>query len=136
MRMIRDPHRKQHLTKYYKILDRVIRDFKHHGTTSDQELRKALARYNLEPGQVGTFSDYEACLETNQFPPYAIYNTMRGPPGEHWFCCYKGVKYDPLGKDKSRSAEQPDESENCGQRCIAYLIMCKRADVKKGVPLF
>jgi hypothetical protein len=56
----------------------------------------------------------------------AILNTAYEPPGVHWFAVKNGYVYDPLGNDASRSAEQPVDTTDCGQRCIAYLLLCKR----------
>ena len=65
---------------------------------------------------------------------YGIYNTDEAPPGTHWFAVYDGYVYDPFGDDQSKSAEQKDSEDNCGQRCVAYLRMCKR--MKKGAIKF
>ena len=134
--MIRDPVRRRELSKYYKFLDIVLRHAKHNNTTSNTELEKLLDQFGmLDDGEVGTYTEFAGNSESGDWPTYGIYNTMRGPPGQHWFCCYRGKKYDPLGEDGSRTQEQPDESNNCGQRCVAYLLMCKRAKVGGGVPL-
>ena len=134
--MIRDPKRRRQLAKYYSILDRVEKAAKHNKQTSDAELRKLLDQYGmLDEGEVGSFKVYENNSLSGKWPVYGIYNTMRAPPGQHWFCCYKGKKYDPLGKDGSRTQEQPDKSDNCGQRCVAYLLMCKRTNAKIGIDL-
>jgi len=67
-------------------------------------------------------------------PKYGIYNTVYKPPGEHWICCYEDYTYDPLGKDDtSKTQEQPDNADDCGQRCVAYLMMCRNKGT--AVPL-
>lgn len=94
--------------------------------TSDQELRNMMAHYKLTPGEVGNKTDFENMVDNNENIKYGIYNTDHTPPGTHWFCVYDGFVYDPLGDDMSRSAEQPKQDQDCGQRCIAYLLMCKQ----------
>jgi len=134
--MIRDPKRRREVSKYNRFLEEVKKAFKHGNITSNTELEKHMDQYGmLDDGEVGTYTDYEDKTLSGQWPTYAIYNTMRGPPGQHWFCCYKGRKYDPLGMDGSGTQEQPDGMDDCGQRCIAYLLMCKRTKSKKGIPL-
>ena len=134
--MIRDPKRRRHLAKYYNYLSIVERTAKHSNQTSDTELRKLLDQYGmLDEGEVGSYRLFEENTKSGEWPVYGIYNTMRAPPGQHWFCCYKGRKYDPLGKDASRTQEQPDAADNCGQRCVAYLLMCKRTKAPIGVDL-
>jgi len=56
----------------------------------------------------------------------AVLNTAYTPPGVHWFAVYDGYVYDPLGDDKSGNAEQPKSWDDCGQRCIAYLVLCNK----------
>lgn len=96
-------------------------------TTSDQELRDMMRRYGLSGGKVGSKADFERdAARRFQGIKYAIYNTDPAPPGTHWFAVHEGYVYDPLGDDKSRTAEQPQSSDDCGQRCVAYHILCKR----------
>lgn len=98
-----------------------------HGTTTDNiELGAAMKKLGLNPGKVCTECDVREMKEGGALPPYVIANIMCEPPGKHWVAYYKGYKYDPLGKDSSKSAEQNDEETNCGQRCLAYLAMCKK----------
>lgn len=130
-----DPKRRRMLSKYYNILESVVKEAKHANVTNNTELLNLLRKYDLEPCEVEPYTKYEENMLSGDFPTYGIYNTMRTPPGEHWFCCYKGRKYDPLGKDGSRSQEQPDDTDDCGQRCVAYLLMCKRTNAKKGIPM-
>ena len=94
--------------------------------TSNVELERALRFFGLNPSEVGTLSAYQRRKETRKAPKYGIYNTMEGPPGQHWFCCCEKHKYDPLGNDSSDTQEQPDGTDDCGQRCIAYLLICKK----------
>jgi hypothetical protein len=99
--------------------------------TSNHELELAMRRFGLNDCEVGPLSMYEKRKEIPNPPKYGIYNTMYGPPGQHWFCCFKAHKYDPLGDDSSDTQEQPSGDDDCGQRCIAYLLLCK----KKGGPI-
>ena len=102
--------------------------------TSDAQLREMLNHYKLTPNEVGNKTDFMESADNNHGPSYAIYNTDHGPPGTHWFAVYDGYVYDPLGDDQSGTAEQPKEDEDCGQRCVAYLLMCKQ--LKRGAVLF
>ena len=90
------------------------------------ELEKALNYLGLRPFKVCTECDVQEMKKKGILPTYVIANIMCTPPGQHWVAYYKGYKYDPLGKDKSQSAEQNNVETNCGQRCIAYLEMCKK----------
>lgn len=96
--------------------------------TSNVELKKMMDGQGLVPNEVGTILDYEANSENGEWkgPPFAIYNTDDGPPGIHWFAVHEGYVYDPFGDDKSKSQEQPYSDKDCGQRCVAYLLLCKR----------
>lgn len=96
--------------------------------TSDQQLREMMDRYGLRPNKVGSKADFERDAQ-GRFrggAKYAIYNTDPAPPGTHWFAVHEGYVYDPLGDDRSKTQEQPDSSDDCGQRCVAYHILCKR----------
>ena len=98
----------------------------HGKTTSNVELQKALNYLGLKPNKVCTECDVAKMRSNGTLPPFVIANTMCTPPGQHWVAYYKGYKYDPLGKDSSQSAEQNNVETNCGQRCVAYLDMCKK----------
>jgi hypothetical protein len=108
---------------YFKRAKRVVG---HGKTTSNIELEKALDYLALRPNKVCTECDVAKMKDSGTLPPFVIANTMCKPPGQHWVAYYKGYKYDPLGKDSSKSAEQNDVETNCGQRCVAYLEMCKK----------
>ena len=95
-------------------------------TTTSLELETAMRRFGLSPCEVGRLSVYHNRQKSGNGPKYGIYNTMDEAPGQHWFCSYDGHKYDPLGDDKSDTQEQPSDADDCGQRCIAYLLMCKK----------
>ena len=64
--------------------------------------------------------------------PYAIWNTAN-PPGKHWRAMAhdpsgSDIVYDPLGGGVGTDpdAEQSDVEQNCGQRALAFLIVCDR----------
>lgn len=117
--------------RYHRILDNVIREMGGEQATTNSELEHYLQRFGLTPCEVGTLGNYEKRTRTVNPPKYGIYNTMYEAPGQHWFCCYGNYKYDPLGDDASDTQEQPSGDDDCGQRCIAYLLMCK----KNGGPI-
>ena len=130
------------LREYNRMLSKVRRLFGHVNSTSQSELEQMLKKLNLQPAEVGTKALYEKREDnlkglgswrsgSSAPPKYGIYNTMYKPPGEHWFCCFDDYMYDPLGKDASKTQEQPYNTDDCGQRCIAYLLLCKR----HGYPL-
>jgi hypothetical protein len=59
---------------------------------------------------------------------YAIVNTKsRGTGGEHWLALTPGLVYDSFGRqkygDNSGDAEQAMKETNCGQRCLAFLLV-------------
>lgn len=114
---------------YDRVLDEVKGRYGD-AQTSDEELRRMLHHYKITPSEVGSKSDFESMVDNKENVPYAIYNTDHTPPGTHWFAVCEGYVYDPLGDDQSRTPEQPREDEDCGQRCVAYLLMCKR--LKRG----
>jgi hypothetical protein len=112
--------------EYNGVLRRVIAVAGHSDDTDTAELESLLHRFHLEPGEVGSYTDFENRQKDSDPALYGIYNTMHKPPGQHWFCTYGDYVYDPLGVDDSDTAEQPAKSDDCGQRCIAYLILCKK----------
>lgn len=97
----------------------------HGSTTSNFELEDGLKKLRLQPFFVGTVCDIKSMKKQGRVPTYAIANISCEPPGKHWVAYYKGTRYDPLGDDRSKSQEQPDEDKDCGQRCIAYLLLCR-----------
>jgi hypothetical protein len=117
------------MAEYNSILNAIVASMGSQDTDSS-ELQRRLEYLNLKPCQVGTRIDYDArrrlINDGKMVPLFGIYNTMDGPPGQHWFCCYGSYKYDPLGDDSSDTQEQPDSATDCGQRCIAYLVMCNK----------
>lgn len=127
----RTPARARQMRIYTKILNDVRQRMGTEITSSDI-LERYMRKYGLTPCEVGTLLDYKDRIEllkgdgNTAIAKYGIYNTMEGPPGQHWYCCYGSYKYDPLGDDTSNTQEQPNNTNDCGQRCIAYLIMCKR----------
>lgn len=123
--------RVHYLPVYNAILKRVHFDMGHADSTSNTELEAMLDHYGLRPYEVGPSGLMHA--RTAESPKYAIYNTAAAPPGEHWICFYGDYMYDPLGEDSSGSQEQPDEADDCGQRCVAYLLLCKRT--RTAIPL-
>ena len=63
---------------------------------------------------------------------YCVVNTDHsGEPGTHWVAVGEGMLYDSFGRrdilkntrlsDTEYDAEQRQEEENCGQRCLAWL---------------
>lgn len=118
--------RQKLLADYDQHLKRAIRVVGHGKTTTNHELEKAMNKMGIRPNFVGTVCDVDKMKANGTLPRYVIANIMCKPPGQHWIAYYKGYKYDSLGKDKSNSAEQNDVETNCGQRCIAYLEMCKK----------
>lgn len=96
------------------------------GETSTSQLENMLEHYGVEDYEVGTRTDYDEHHQMGKGAPRCgIYNTDAGPPGTHWFCVFDQYVYDPLGDDKSGTAEQPKEGTDCGQRCVAYILLCK-----------
>jgi len=87
-----------------------------------------MKKMGLTPCKVTHVCDVDDLRKQGTLPRFVIANIMCKPPGQHWVAYYKGYKYDPLGKDSSQSAEQNDVETNCGQRCLAYLDMCKKAN--------
>ena len=134
--------RRRALAEYNRALAKVHRLFGHKKQTSLVELEHMLQRLGLTPSEVGPKDMLEKRQELRKkkkqwrgagkdTPKYGIYNTAYKPPGKHWLCCYEDYMYDPLGKDASGTQEQPDEADDCGQRCIAYFLLCK----SRGVPV-
>lgn len=128
--------RRRALADYNRTLSKVHRLFGHRNETSSVELQQMLKRLGLTPSEVGPKDMMERRKETQKkkgkwrgtgknAPKYGIYNTAYKPPGEHWVCCYDDYTYDPLGDDASGSQEQPDDTDDCGQRCVAYLLLCR-----------
>lgn len=94
--------------------------------TSTSQLRNMLDHYGMDDFVVGARGDYDEHHEKGEDAPRGgIYNTDHGPPGTHWFCVFDQYVYDPLGDDKSGTQEQPTEATDCGQRCVAYLLLCR-----------
>jgi hypothetical protein len=110
--------RRSLLREFNKRLDTVKRVMGHGKTTNNIELEKAMRKLGLSPAKVGTKCEPKDAK-------YTIANESCKPPGTHWVAYYNGERYDPLGKDRSGTAEQNKVETNCGQRCIAYLLMCK-----------
>lgn len=106
------------LREFNRHLETAKKVVGHGTTTNNHELEKGLRKLGLTPMAVGTVCDPKKAT-------YMIANESCKPPGTHWVAYYKGARYDPLGKDKSGSAEQNNSETNCGQRCIAYLLMCR-----------
>jgi len=118
---------------YDRILDQVRGRYGDQ-ITSDADLRSMLEYYKISPYVVGSKTDFNTLADKPKPIAHGIFNTDPAPPGTHWFAVYDGYVYDPLGDDQSRTQEQPDEADDCGQRCVAYLLMCKR--LKRGAIKF
>lgn len=66
---------------------------------------------------------------------YAIVNLdTRSQPGSHWIAVGDGLVYDSFGRPNilkgsgdlpqaDHDAEQEDEEDNCGPRCLAWLLV-------------
>ena len=65
---------------------------------------------------------------------YCIVNTdLSGGPGEHWVAVAGNYQYDSFGRrnilhrrvltDTDNDAEQQRSETNCGQRCLAWLLV-------------
>ncbi len=113
------------LKAYESKLTVAERAVGHGKTTSNVELEQTMAKLGLKPGVVTHECEVRKLKRSGRLPRFVIANIMCKPPGEHWVAYYKGVKYDPLGKDRSGDAEQDDTETNCGQRCVAYLLLCR-----------
>ena len=125
--------------KYDRLLKHVTAKFGNQ-ETSDDELRQMAKHYklgNIEIGsrkilmeQKGPEMEGEGeggkPKDKGRIIKQAILNTSFHPPGVHWHAVKDGYVYDPLGDDLSGSAEQPKSDDDCGQRCIAYLLLCKQ----------
>ena len=111
--------------RHFKTAKRAVG---HGHTTSNLELEDALKKLRLLPMKVTTMCDVARMKRDGVLPKYVIANVSCEPPGQHWVAYYRGIKYDPLGKDRSGTAEQNDVETNCGQRCIGYLLMCQKAN--------
>lgn len=95
--------------------------------TSTTQLTNMLQHYGIESFAVGNRTDYDEHHDQGESAPRCgIFNTDPGPPGTHWFCVFDQYVYDPLGDDKSGTPEQPKEATDCGQRCVAYIILCTK----------
>tara|TARA_Y100000114_G_scaffold99370_1_gene92546 strand:- start:1656 stop:1991 length:336 start_codon:yes stop_codon:yes gene_type:complete len=95
--------------------------------TSTPQLENMLQHYGVKDFTVGTRTDYDHHHDQGDEAPRAgIFNTDHGPPGTHWFCVYDQYVYDPLGDDHSGTQEQPEEATDCGQRCVAYIVLCEK----------
>lgn len=105
----------QEYNRHFQTAKKVVG---HGTTTTSDELEKGMRKLGLRPMAVGTVCDPKD-------KTYMIVNESCELPGTHWVAYYKGARYDPLGKDRSKSAEQKDSETNCGQRCLAYLLMCR-----------
>ena len=102
----------------------------HEDMTSRPELR-AIGRQLF----AGRFAGVYALGEKPKLTaakPYAIWNTAN-PPGKHWRAMVhdpsgSDIVYDPLGGGVGTDpdAEQSDVEQNCGQRALAFLIVCDR----------
>ena len=125
--------RRSLLLEYDSHLSKAKRAVGHGKTTNNVELKKAMQYLGLTPCEVGTECDVASLKSKGTLPKYMIANISCEPPGKHWVAYFRGYKYDPLGKDASNTAEQNDVETNCGQRCIAYLMMCKKKN--RAIPL-
>jgi len=117
--------RNQILTRFDRHFSSAKKVVGHGKTTTNVELEEAMRKMGLGPGKVTHVCEVEKMKSQGTLPPFVIANIMCKPPGQHWVAYYKGYKYDPLGKDSSKSAEQNNVETNCGQRCLGYLAMCK-----------
>lgn len=119
------PTRHRLLSQYNKLLERTTEIMGHNSTTSNFALEDALKKLRLQPFFVGTICELRALKKQGRLPMYSIANISCEPPGKHWVAYYRGTRYDPLGDDRSGSQEQPTKDKDCGQRCIAYLLLCR-----------
>ena len=116
---------------YDGILENEMDAMGHANMTSREELDSVCSR-KFGSRYAGAFAPSEMPV-LNKDVCYAIKNTAESP-GQHWMAVIYDpedpetpVVYDPLGGSKSvktrADAEQRNEEDNCGQRCIAFLEM-------------
>ena len=118
-------------------------------TTNTQKLSELCSRFFGETF-AGVFPS-DMIPQMNNNKRYAIINTDKSyQTGEHWLGLYfisreKGILvYDSFGRktrtilpsllqtsiDTEYDSEQEISESNCGQRCIAFLLLCKYWDYK------
>ena len=112
---------------YLRIVEHMMG---HSSTSSEQELRDAgKALFASKFDDVYAFDEFfYQTMYTQKTPKYCIINTdIRAEGGEHWFAWADGHIYDSFGRealgDTSGDAEQNIQEKNCGQRCLAWLLV-------------
>lgn len=129
---------------YNKVLKTVVEPLTGVDTTYSDELNK-VAKICLGSKFYGIYASDKIPVLTEE-KPYAILNLDKtGLPGSHWISIAKHGKntycYDSFGRSASKiipslinsgngkiintelDAEQHDKEDNCGARCIAFLIV-------------
>lgn len=122
--------------QYHGLVQDVIDRIGHDGTTSRDELN-AVGTEMLGKRFCGTFALSED-VPIGRQAPYAILNTDDAP-GEHWVAVAlsstgKPVVYDSFGRselgDHTGDAEQHMVEKNCGQRCLAWLVLAEQRGLR------
>jgi len=131
--------------RYQELLNEVQSELGN-GSTS----KKQLEAYISEIWDGNDFDGIHAPDDwgINMKKPYSIINTQ-GAPGEHWMACYMISKNNPLFYDSfgrsiisgwtgqrllttEEDAEQDISEDNCGQRCVAWLLLVKEMGWRAG----
>ena len=122
---------------YNQILKIVVKYIKHNHTTYNHELDKA-AKHFLGYNYIGTFSSSNMPKKINKNQYCIANNKPENHDGEHWVAFSHDLVYDSFGrpykslsdywsnlkhKDTDMDREQEFNESNCGQRCLAWLIL-------------
>jgi hypothetical protein len=131
------------VTKLYNNYTKQIVSQLGNGVTYTTQL-SSMCNHLFKNKYKGTFSS-DTLPKLSKSKPYAIVNVDTSKqPGSHWIaCCHtqnRMLIYDSFGRntkslmknvykkyktiDSDRDAEQKDSEQNCGSRCISFLMVC------------
>ena len=126
---------------YHKILNIVVDGF-HNEITDSIQLNKLAKKY---------LPEFQGVYASDRIPckhGYYIINLDRSDePGSHWCGLIRGKTnyvYDSFGRVDilpikavytERDEEQLHAEDNCGQRCVAWLILAKHWGVKAALEI-
>jgi hypothetical protein len=139
----------KHVTKLYRNYTKQIVSQLGNGVTYTTQL-SSMCNHLFKNKYKGTFSS-DTLPKLSKSKPYAIVNVDTSKqPGSHWIaCCHTTSKtgsgskmliYDSFGRktkslmsnvfkkyktiDSDHDVEQKDSEQNCGSRCISFLMVC------------